>query len=174
MNSMTIINYARKDTGIRGWYMNNTLGGKLLLKHALQSKYGKQVKAVKNQFYRHERKKGDCTETRYLDKYYQPKASVLRKYDNNGSRLSLVSYCDDPKDIHSRTVLRKVDYQRLGRRESLFTRMKYNSETGNWDVIYKDQTIFTKNDDNTISVTKTVNDYAKQTIETVKKVFNLK
>ena len=165
MNSTGIINASVRGLGVKGWYLNKTISGRMLVKHALESKYGKQEAVLDGGIRKFVKKKDNNVETRYLNKYCKPFQTTLKSYDKDGSRHNLTSYWENPKDYHYRTSLQINNYKKLGKRESVFKRLSYSPDNGLWKVEFLEKTVINKTDDG-LTITKFIKDCIKQTTET--------
>lgn len=171
MNSQLVINLARKGKGFKGWYMQHTLGGKLLLKKALANKYGTR-EVLGDGTLKYTKQNGSSTEVRYMDKKtYKPYRTTVRTYDAAGKRIALNSYYQSRDDIEHRTCLNVMDYPGMGRK-SVFKRMSYNKDTLSWDTDYAETTSIKRSFEG-LKIVRKISDYINQTAETIDKFLPL-
>ena len=169
MDSSLVINIARKGSGFKGWYLNNTLGGKCLLRTALSKQFGKRKKSFNNGVAKYEKQNKSNIETRYINDKFKPFLSKVTKYNDEGKKISQAIFYQNPNNPRQRTSLTMNDYPKLGKRIYVFNKYSYNEMTHGWNIDYKEQTTM-KYDDIVLIIKSVINDYISKTRDIIEKV----
>lgn len=158
MDSLNVIGIAKRNSGLKSWYLRHSLIGKRILRTALESQYGKQEQVLENGVRKFV--KETCSENgskNTVTTYVEPKKltnfrTTLRGYDAEGNRTTFSSFAKDPNDKHRKVSVQITDMPKLGRRDYTYTVMRYDLNTYTWVMDSVDKKTFKRTEAGKIDV----------------------
>ena len=180
MDSLSIIGTARRNSGLKSWYLRHSLIGKRVLRNALESQYGKQEKILDNGVRKFVKEKtlengNSSTTTTYVEPVkLRDIRTNLREYDSDGNRIAFSSFAKDTNDKHRKISMKITDMPKLGRRDYIYSVLRYDLETFSWVTESVDKRTFLRQPSGEMKVKSVHKDCVARTTEVNDTTINLR